>query len=108
MQADVIGFFKQRVQWAKTDPQLLRPLTGDEGVVGEHLHTHGLGHTGHMGADLAKTHHTEGLFVELIAHISLAVPTTRGRAAVGCRDVPREGQHHRQGVLSGRNRVAFR
>ena len=108
MQADVVGLLEQGFQWAQTHAQLLRPLTGDEGVVGEHLHAHGLGHTGDMGADLAEAHHAEGLFVELIAHIGLAVPATGGGAAVGRRDVPREGQHHRQGVLSRRDGVALR
>ena len=107
MQGDVVGLGEQLGQAEQVHLQLLGPLRRDERVVGQQLHAHGLGHPGHVGADLAQPHHAQLLFIELIAHIGLAVPATGHGAGMGVGHMARQRQHQGQGVLGGGDRVAL-
>ena len=108
VQGHVIRRTEQLIQLGESHLHLLGAIGGDEGVIGDHLHTHGPGNAGDMGADLAQPHDAKGLFVELVADVFLTVPFAVPHARVGLGHVPRQGQHHRQGMLCRRDRVALR
>ena len=107
VQADVVGLGEEGRQGHEAHLQLLGPLRRDERVVGHHIHAHGLGNPGHMGADLAQAHHAQLFLVELVAHIGLAVPAAGHGAGVGVGHVARQRQHQGQGVLGRGDRVAL-
>ena len=108
VQGDVVGGAEQLIQLQQLHLHPLSPVSGNEGVVGDHLHAHGLGNPGDVGSDLAETDHPQSLLVELVADVFLAVPLAGPHAAMGLRNVPREGQHHRQSVLRCSDGVALR
>ena len=108
MQSHVIRYAEELIQIGEPHLHLLGAVGGDEGVVGDHLHAHGPGDAGHMGTDLAQTHHTERLFVELVADVFLAVPLAGPHARMGLGHMPGQREHHRQGMLRGRDGVALR
>ena len=93
MQADEVSFGKQGGQGQQSDLHLLGPLGRYVGVVGHHVHAHRLGHPGHVGADLAETHHAQLFLVELVAYIFLAIPAAGHGAGMGMGHVARQGQH---------------
>ena len=90
------------------DPELRRPLGRQEGVEPDHLHVEPLRPPGDGQAHPAQADDPQRLAAELGAGELVAVPAPRLQAVVGLRDVARQGQHQRQGVLGGRDRVAPR
>ena len=108
VQADVVGFGKQGRQRHQPHLHVLGPLRRHKRVVGHHIHAHGLGHPGHVGADLAEPHHPKFLLVELVAHIFLAVPAAGHGARVGMGHMARQREHQGQGMLCRGNGVALR
>ena len=108
VQADVIGLGKQGRQGQQPHLHLLGPFGRHIGVVGHHIHAHGLAHPGHVGADLAQTNHAKLLLVELVTDVFLAVPAAGHGAGVGVGHMARKCQHQGQGLLSGGDGVALR
>ena len=108
MQGHVIRRAEQLIQFGEPHLHLLGAISSDEGVIGDHLHAHGPGDAGDMGADLAQTHHAKCLLIKLVADVFLAVPLADPHARMGLGHVPRQGQHHRQGMLGSRDGVALR
>ena len=107
VQADVVGLGEEGRQGQQAHLQLLGPFGRNERVVGHHLHAHGLGDPGDVGADLAQADHAQLFLVELITHIGFAIPAAGHGAGVGMGHVPRQRQHQGQGVLGRRDRVAL-
>ena len=102
-----VSFRQQRLKVAELDARLLRAFGGDQRVVGEHAHAQPLaGDACHLGSDLAETEDAERLLAQLDAHELRALPEAGMQGAVGGGKVAREREHHRDGVLGGRDRVA--
>ena len=89
------------------DAELAEALRRDELVEGEHVHLEALGALGDELADAAEADHAERLAVELGALELGPLPGAAGERGVGPRDVAAEGEHQRQGVLGGGDRVRF-
>ena len=92
----------------RLDAQLGGPLLAEERIVAEHAHLEGLGPLGDRLADAAQADDAERLAGQLRAHVLVAVPLALDQALIGRGDVAREGQHQRERVLGGAERVAGR
>ena len=88
-------------------PSSLEALGGDELVEGDDLHLEALGALGDELADAAEADDAEGLAVELGALELGPLPGAADQRAVGLGHVAAEGQHQRQRVLGGGDRVRF-
>ncbi len=88
-------------------PELAEAFGGDERVVGEHAHAEALRAGGDELADAAEAEHAERLLVDLDAAELRALPLVRGEAGVGLRDVARQREHQRDGVLGGGDDVGL-
>ena len=107
VQRDVIGGSEQLSQVGQPNLHLLSTIRSNKWVVRNHLHPHGPGNLGHMGSDLAETHHTKGLFVELITDVFFTVPLPDTHAGMGLGHMPGNGEHHRQSMLRSGDGVAL-
>jgi hypothetical protein len=90
------------------DPELAEALGRHERVEREHVHPERAGARRHELADAAEAEHAERLLVDLDAAEPRALPAPRGQRSVGLRDVARERQHQRHGVLRGGHDVRLR
>ncbi len=90
------------------DAELAEALGGDERVEGEHAHAEALGAGGDELADAAEAEDAERLLVDLDAAELRALPLAGGEAGVRLRDVARQRQHQRDGVLRGGDDVRLR
>ena len=90
------------------DAQLAVALGAHERVVGDDAHAEAAGAGGDELADAAEPEHAEHLLVDLDAAELRALPLARGQRAVRLRDVAREREHQRHGVLRGRDDVRLR
>ena len=89
------------------DAELGRPLLGDERVVGNAFHVHGICPFCHFAADPAKADDPERLLVEFDAHELRALPLLLFQARGRLRDIAGEREHHRHRVLGRCKGVSF-
>ena len=108
VQGDDVGAAEQLLErLGALDAELAEALGGDELVEGDDLHLEGLGALGDELADAAEADHAERLAVELGALELGPLPGAADQRAVRLGDVAAEGQHQRQRVLGGGDRVRF-
>ena len=89
-------------------PRSTRALGRQERIVGDHLHAQPEGAVGDDRADIAAADDAERLAGDLDAHEAVLLPLAGLRRGVGLRDLARERQHQRDGVLGGGDRIAER
>jgi hypothetical protein len=90
------------------DAELAVALGAHEGVVGDHAHAEAAGAGGDELADAAEPEHAEHLLVDLHPAELRALPLAAGQRAVRLRDVARQREHQRHGVLRGGDDVRLR
>ena len=83
-------------------------LVRDVRVVDQHLHLEAERPPRHLGADPPQPDQPERLARQLGAHKLRPLPLAVLHQAVGQRDVARQREHQRQGVLGGGDGVAAR
>ena len=105
---DGVGALEQRVEGDQLDVEIGDLLLGQIGVVRDHLHAEPARAIGHDAADVAEADHAERAVEELHAHELVLLPVARLHRGRGLRDVARERDQQRDGVLGGRDVVAAR
>ena len=83
-------------------------LRRDEGVVAQHLHAQPQGSFGHDAPYVPQAYDSEGLVAHLHARELLPVPAAGLERCRRLGNVPRQGQHERDGVFAGGDVVAPR
>ena len=108
VQGDDVGPAEQLLELRRAlDAELAEALGGDELVEGDDVHLEALGALGDELADPAEADHAERLAVELGALELRPLPGAAGQRGVRLRHVAAEGEHQRQRVLGGGDRVRF-
>ena len=105
---DGVGALEQRVEGDQLDVEIGDLLLRQVGVVRDHLHAEPARAIGHDAADVAEAEHAQRAVVELHAHELGLLPLARLHGGRGLRDVARERDQQRDGVLGGRDVVAAR
>ena len=108
MQRDEVGALEQFIEFDLLDAQLDGTLWRQERIEGDHLHAQADATVGDDRADIAATEHAKHLARDLGAHELRFFPLAGLRRTVGGGDLPGDGQHQRDGVLGGRDRIAER
>ncbi len=90
------------------DAQLAVALGAHERVEGDHAHPEAARAGRDELADAAEPEHAERLLVDLDPAELRALPLARGQRAVRLRDVARQREHQRHGVLRGGDDVRLR
>ena len=102
---DEVGLGEELLKAHDLDPHLRRLVGVDVRIVGDHPHLEPFGPFRHHGADTAKTYDTQGLSRDFPAHKFLLFPFTCFHGSGGLRNIPGQGQHHRDGVFCRRNGI---
>ena len=108
VQRDEIGALEQLVELDLLDAEIDRALRRQERIVGDHLHLQAERAVGDDRADIAAADDAERLAEDLDAHELVLLPLAGAGRGVGFRDLPRQRQHQRDGVLGGGDRIAER
>ncbi len=106
MQRDEIGLRQQLVELDLLHAHLLGPFLGKEGVVGQNAHLEADGARADDGADIAGADDAERLAGDLDAHELRLLPLAGLGRGVRGRKLAGDGEHQRDGVLGGGDRVA--
>ena len=101
-----VGSREQCVEFDLLDPDLDRALGRQEGVEGDDFHAQADGARGDDGADVARPDQSQRLAGDLDAHEAVLGPLAGLGALIGLGDLPRQREHHRDGVLGGGDRIA--
>ncbi len=88
------------------DAEFFRPLFREKRIVAEHAHLEGLRAFGNRQPDAAQADDAERFIGQLGSHELAAIPAMLDEALIGGGDIPRQGQHHREGMLRRAERVA--
>ena len=107
MQADEIGRRQQLVKLDLLDPDPARMFRRQERVIGDDLHLQPLRAVGDDGADIAAADDAQNLAGDLGAHEARFLPFAGLRRFIRRRDLPRQRQDHRDGVLGRRHGIAI-
>ena len=108
MQRDHIGASEQRIEINFLDAEFHSALFRQERVIGHDFHLEADGALGNAAADIAATDEAERLVGDFEAHIARLRPLAGLRVVIGRRDLAGGGEHHRDGMLGGRDGVAER
>ncbi len=108
MQRDEIGAPDQLVELDLLDAERERALRRQERIVGDHLHVQTDGTIGDDRADIAAADDAQRLVGDLDAHEAVLLPLAGLGRGVGLRDLARQREHQRDGVLGGGDRIAER
>ena len=106
VQGHEIGLGQQFLQGHHRHAQAGREVGGHEGVVGDEAHTEGGGAARHFGTHAAQAHDAQGFVAHLNAHKGGALPLAGFHAGASLRDIARQRQHQRHGMLGGGHGVA--
>ncbi len=102
MEGEEVAACQHLVQGLRSlHPQLPKPLSGDEGVVGEDAHAQAQRPPGDLLADAAQPEDAQDLVAQLDAGVPLPLPPPRLEGGVGLGDVAGEGEEEPDGVLGG-------
>ena len=106
MQGDEVGTGQQLIKLDLLHAHLLSLFLAQEGVIGHDLHLQPARAVADDAADVARTDHAKGLAGQLDPHELGLLPFARmgGGACLG--DLPRHGEHHRDGMFGGGDHVA--
>ena len=107
VQGDEIGAGQQFVERHPLNPEIDGALGRQERVVADHLHLEALRAVGDDRADIAAADNAKRLAAELDPHKARLLPLAGLGRAVGGGDLPRQREHHRNGVLGGGDGVAI-
>ncbi len=108
VQRDEIGLGQQRVEIGFLDPDFDRAFLGQEGIVGNDLHPQAQRAAGDDAADIARADQAQRFAGHFDAHEVVLGPFARLRADIGGGDLPRQREHHRDGVFGRGDRIAER
>ena len=106
MQGDEIGLGEQLVQFHLGDAHFLGALGRKEGVIGQNVHAQPDGARADDGADIAGADDAERLAGDFDTHELRLFPLAGLRRGIGGRKLASDGEHQRDGVFGGRDRVA--
>ena len=106
MQGDEIGMGEQLLQLDLAHAHLLGLLLGEERIIGHDLHLEALGPVADDAADIARADHAKRLAGQLDPHEAGLLPFALMGRGAGLGNLPRHGEHHRDGVLGGGDHVA--
>ncbi len=108
VQRDEVGALEQFRKIDLLDSKIARALGRQERIVGDHLHAQAVAAVGHDRADIAAADDAERLGGDLDPHEAVLLPFAGLRRSVGLRDLTRQREHQRDGVLGGGDRIAER
>ena len=108
VQRDEVGARQQLVELDLLDAELGGALLRQERVVGDDVHLEADAARGDDRADIAAADDAERLAGDLDAHEAVLLPLAGMRRRVGLRDLPRQREHHRDGMLGRGDRIAER
>ena len=108
MQRDDVGAREQFVELDLLDADVLGAFRRQEGIEGDDAHAQADRAIGDDRADIAAADHAERLGRDLDAHEAVLLPLAGLRRGVGGGDFARQREHHGDGVLGGRDRIAER
>ena len=106
MQRDEIGARQKLVQLHLGHTDLGGALLGQEGVIGHHLHLEAERAGADDGTDIARTDHAQRLAGQFHTHETRLFPFARMGGGIGLGDLAGHREHHRDGMLGGRDRIA--
>ena len=106
MQGDEIGPRQQVVQFHLLDAQVVGAFLRQERVVRDDSHLQALGAVGDDAADIAGADQPQHLAGDFHAHEAVLFPLAGLGARIGGRQLARQRQHQRDGMLGGGDGIA--
>jgi len=108
VQRDDVGTAEKLVQFHLLDAELRGALLREERIVAQHMHLQADGARRDDRADIAAADDAERLAGDLDPHEAVLLPLAGMGRRIGLRYLPGEREHHGDGVLGGRDRIAKR
>ena len=105
MQGDEISLRHQLLEGNQFDVELGSTLLGQHRIRRDNAHAEGLGAMGNFTTDAPQADHAEHFVPKFGPQKTRSFPAARLDGLVCLGDVACQGQHHRQRVLGGRDRV---